>query len=111
MSSGLEADWAQYIKASAEAFALLKTLYPLLPTQNRDEIEAKIEAAERALQIADSALWQQMGFKLHDCKYPPPMMFWKEDIKERVCSHCGYKTNFNRPLGGEEEDSYLSVRR
>jgi hypothetical protein len=44
--------WAEYIKAGSEALVLLKTLYPLLPTQNRDEVEAKIHAAEDALQKA-----------------------------------------------------------
>jgi hypothetical protein len=66
--------WAEYIKAGSEAFVLLKTLYPLLPTQNRDEVEAKIEAAERALQMANVSLAQGWGYKLHDCTFPPQIM-------------------------------------
>ena len=91
-------NWSEYIKAGSEAFVLLKSLYPLLPTQNRDEIEAKIEAAEQALQKANVALAQAWGFKLHDCTFPPQIMLWDQTIKDRVCPHCGYRLNFNRPL-------------
>jgi len=97
--SDVEFHWSEYIKAGAEAFVMLRTLYPLLPTQSRDEVEAKIEAAEQALQQANVALAQAWGFQLHDCKFPPQIMLWDEQIKERVCQHCGHKTNFNRPLG------------
>jgi hypothetical protein len=55
--------WSEYIKAGSEAFVLLKSLYPFLPTQNRDEVEAKIEAAELALRKADVALAQAWGYQ------------------------------------------------
>ena len=104
--------WSEYIKTGSEALLLIKTLYPLLP-QGRDEVEAKIEAAERALQMANVALAKAWGFKIHDCTFPPQIMLWDENIKERVCKHCGHKTNFNRPLaqGGDYEDEWISVRR
>jgi len=44
---------SEYIKAGTEAIVLLRALYPLLPTQSRDEVEAKIAAAEVALQKAN----------------------------------------------------------
>src|SRR4051794_15210200 len=43
--------WAEYIKASSDALILLKALYPLLP-KGGDQIEANVEAAEKALQSA-----------------------------------------------------------
>src|SRR5689334_4275459 len=89
--------WAEYIKASSEAFVLLKALYPLLP-KGGSEIEASVEAAEKALQAASVTLAQMWGFKIHDCTFPPQIMLWDETIKERVCSGCGHKTSFNRPL-------------
>ena len=89
---------SEYIKAGTEAIVLIKTLYPLLPTQSRDEVEAKIAAAEDALQKANVFLAQAWGFSIHDCSFPPQIMLWKEDIKERVCPGCGHTTNFNRPL-------------
>jgi hypothetical protein len=88
---------SEYIKAGTEAIMLIKTLYPLLPTQSRDEVEAKIFAAEEALQKANVFLAQQWDFKLHDCTFPPQIMLWNEQIKERVCPGCGHKTNFNGP--------------
>jgi hypothetical protein len=104
--------WSEYIKASSEAFILLKALYPLLPTQSRTEVESKIEAAERALRMADVALAKEWGFKIHDCTFPPQIMLWDEKIKERVCPHCGHQTTFNRPLSaGNYEDDWISVRR
>jgi hypothetical protein len=77
---------------------LLKTLYPLLPTQNKDEVEAKIEAAQRALELADIALAKGWGYEIHDCTFPPGLMLYKKELREKVCSKCGYTTNFNRPL-------------
>jgi len=55
--------WSKYIKAGAEAFVLLEAVYPALPTQNRDNVEAKIEPAEQARQRANVALAQACGFK------------------------------------------------
>jgi hypothetical protein len=103
-----EIHWAEYIKASSEALVLLKTLYSLLP-RGGDEIEAKIEAAEKALQAANVTLAQMWGFRLHDCTFPPQIMLFEKESGERVCKHCGHKTNFNRPLppSGPRGDSWL----
>jgi hypothetical protein len=91
--------WSEYIKTGSEAFVLLKTLYPLLPTSNTaDEIEAKIQAAETALKKADVALARAWGFEIHDCTFPPQIMLYDPAIKDRRCSNCGYSGNFNRPL-------------
>jgi hypothetical protein len=51
---------SEYIKAGSEAIVLIKTLYPLLPTQSRDEVEAKIYAAEEALQKL-TCFWRKRG--------------------------------------------------
>jgi hypothetical protein len=88
---------SEYIKAGTEAIVLLKTLYPLLPTQSRDEVEVKIAAAEEALQKANVFLAQQWGFQIHDCAFPPKIMLWDQQLKERVCGGCGYTTSFNQP--------------
>jgi hypothetical protein len=102
---------AEYIKAGTEAIVLIKTLYPLLPTQSKDEVEAKIAAAEDALHKANVFLAQQWGYKLHDCTFPPQIMLYDNASKERVCPHCSFKTNFNRSLSAEDyEDTFLSVR-
>lgn len=84
-----EFHWAEYIKAGSEAFVLLKALYPLLPTQSKDEIEAKIEAAEIALRKADVALAKNWGFKLHECTFPPQIMLLDPADGQRKCPKCG----------------------
>jgi hypothetical protein len=84
---------SEYIKAGTEAIVLIKTLYPLLPTQSANEIEAKIAAAEEALQKANVFLAQQWGFKLHDCTFPPQIMLWDESIKDRICPKCGHRND------------------
>jgi hypothetical protein len=109
MADNADIHWAEYIKASSEAFVLLKSLYPLLPTR-REEVEAKIEAAETALRKADVALAQAWGFKLHDCTFAPQIMLWKQELKERQCPHCGYTTKFNVPLRKEPPDDFITVR-
>jgi hypothetical protein len=101
-----EADihWAEYIKASSEALVLLKMALPLLP-KGGAEVEARVEAAERALQAANVSLAQGWGYQLHDCTFPPQIMLYDPSVKDRVCKHCGYSPNFNRlipsgPRGG-----------
>jgi|ERR1035437_2736618 hypothetical protein len=102
---------SEYIKAGTEAIVLIKTLYPLLPTQSRGEVEAKIYAAEEALQKANVFLAQAWGFQIHDCSFPPQIMLWNEELKERVCPGCGYKTNFNRPQPPGGGNTWASSRR
>jgi hypothetical protein len=93
--SDVEFHWAEYIKASSEALVLLKTLYPLLP-QGGGEIEGKIEAAEQALQAANVTLAKNWGFELHDCAFPPKIMLWDNNIKDRVCPGCGFRQKGDR---------------
>jgi hypothetical protein len=88
---------SEYIKAGTEAIVLIKSLYPLLPTQSANEVEAKIAAAEEALQKANVFLAQAWGFQTHDCSFPPQIMLYQKDLNERVCPGCGYTTNFNQP--------------
>jgi hypothetical protein len=103
---------SDYIKASTEAIVLIKTLYPLLPTQNRDEVEAKIYAAEEALHRANVELAKGWNFPLCQCTFPPQIMLWREGEKGHFCprAECGRNTaNFNRPI--DYEDEWISARR
>jgi hypothetical protein len=39
-------------------------------------------------------------------------MLYDKNIKDRACPGCGFTLNFNRQLGGDdEEDSFITVRR
>jgi hypothetical protein len=108
--SDLDFHWSEYIKAGSEAFVLLKAVLPLLP-QGGAEIEARVEAAERALQAANVSLAQGWGFKLHDCTFPPQIMLFDKEKNERVCSHCGYYSTFNQPLPPSGGPSWGRARR
>jgi hypothetical protein len=104
---------ADYIKLGSEAFALLKALYPLLPTQKLDEVETQIHAAEEAFQMSKVALAKEWGYNLHDCTFPPQIMLWKESERAHVCPNpeCGHrKTPPTSPspapiLGGRMSDA------
>ena len=79
-----------YIKFGSEAFALLKALYPLLPTQ---KMETRIHAAEQAFQMSKVALAREWGYNLHDCTFPPQIMLWNEREGAHVCPNpeCGHR--------------------
>jgi hypothetical protein len=100
------------IKASSEAIVLIKALYQLLPSsQSRDELEAKIYAAEEALHRANVELAKGWSYQLCQCTFPPQIMLWREREKGHFCPRpdCGRNTaGFNRSLDYEEE--YLAVR-
>ena len=99
--TGNSLPFSEYIKAGAEALILLKTLYPLLPTQSRDEVEAKIAAAEEALQKANVALAQAWRSICASALSPPQIMLWREKQKGHFCPRpeCGRNTaSFNRDV-------------
>ena len=92
---------SDYIKTTTEVLVLLKTLYPLLPTQSRDEVEAKIAAAEDALQKANVELAKGWNYQLCQCTFPPQIMLWREKEKGYFCTRpeCGHNTaSFNEPM-------------
>jgi hypothetical protein len=43
---------------------------------------------------------QSLGFRLHDCAWPPPMMFAVQTPhgEERRCQKCGFTTDENKPF-------------
>jgi hypothetical protein len=101
---------SEFIKAGTEAFILLKTLYPLLPTQSRDEVETKIQAAEEALQKANVELAKAWNYKLCRCGFPPQIMLWDKAQRTNICPKC-YDKN-PRPLEQNTyEDEFIRTRR
>jgi hypothetical protein len=79
----------EYIKAGTEALVLIKTLYPLLPTRSKDEVEAKIATAEDALQKAIVALAHEWDYPLCKCTFPPQIMLYRAAQKASYCPACG----------------------
>ncbi len=106
---------ADYIKSGTEAIVLIKTLYPLLPTQSRNEVEAKIAAAEEALQRANVELAKSWHYHLCHCTFPPQIMLWREKERGHFCTRpeCGHNTVVpNDPLPrGPSGSSWTGSRR
>lgn len=76
----------------SEAVALLKALYPLLPTaSNADQIESKILELEQALQRINVSFAKEWDFPLCQCTMPPQIMLWREKENAYICQNpeCG----------------------
>jgi hypothetical protein len=98
---GIFQDLTEYIHLGKDTLDLLKAGVGLLPVKKRAEAEQKIAAAEAALQRADVALAQKLGFQLCQCSYPPQIMLWHEQEKVTKCprKECGRTIkDFHRPL-------------
>jgi hypothetical protein len=100
---------AEYIKAGTEAFILLKTLYPLLPTQSRDEVETKIQAAQDALEKANVELAKAWNYKLCKCSFPPQIMLWDKTEGANICPKCSDR-NPRPPERPSYEEDFINVR-
>lgn len=61
-----------------------------IPTERRAAVEEIIRRAEGMLAVARSKSAKELGFRLHDCKYPPPLMLWDERRNAHVCENCGH---------------------
>lgn len=76
------------------AISELKTAAIEVPPDRRLAIEEKIKQAEEMLAIVRSKSAKELGFAIHDCKYPAPLFFWNEAKKAHVCENCGHVRQF-----------------
>ena len=92
------------------ALSELKSAAVEAPPARRQAIEQKIERAEEMLAIARSKSAKELGFHIHDCKFPPPLMFWDKSRQGRVCENCGH---LHRSAGVRvrQETSWVRARR
>ena len=68
-------DISEYIRTGKDALALLKSAYSLLPKgPEREEVEKKIETAERILKENNAKLAKDLGYRLCQCDFPPEIM-------------------------------------
>jgi len=72
------------------AIGQLKKASAEVSPERREEIEQTIKQAEEMLAIARSKGAKEMGFRIHDCKYPAPLMLWDERRQAHICEHCGH---------------------
>jgi hypothetical protein len=87
----------------------LKTATAEVPTDRRAAVEETLKRAEEMLALARSKSAKELGFRIHDCKFPAPLMLWNESQKAHVCESCGHV----RQSGGVRvrESSWTKARR
>jgi hypothetical protein len=68
----------------------LKTAIAEVPADHRAAVEETLKRAEELLAVARSKFAKELGFRIHDCKFPPPLMLWNESQRAHVCESCGH---------------------
>lgn len=104
-------DVKNWIDAASGTVGLLRAAAKLLPKgEKRDEIEARISAAEEALKRSDAKLAKELGMNLCDCTFPPQIMLWKEAEKSHVCPNlaCGRRQRKGMHISQEALDRAAS---
>jgi hypothetical protein len=99
---------AEYLGAGKMALDLLKSARDALPKgANADQLQEKIDEAERALGTSKAAAAKALGFKLCQCTFPPQVMLWREPERAHICPGCGHKVeklNYTPPIMGDSGD-------
>ncbi len=80
-------DYAELIKGNVRD---LKSFSLDIQTERRAAFDAVLTRTENLLTVAQSKMWKELGFQLHDCKDPPARFFWDEARRARVCENCGH---------------------
>lgn len=83
-----------------ESIGLVKDAKGVLPAPQQKTIDEALEKANRATALAEAQAAQVLGFKLHDCTFPPQIMLAVQTPhgEEKRCPSCGHTTRFNAPL-------------
>jgi hypothetical protein len=68
----------------------VKTASVDVSAERRAAVEELLKRAEDMLAIARAKGAKDLGFRIHDCKYPPPLMLWDQSRQAHVCEHCGH---------------------
>jgi hypothetical protein len=104
MSDSVFQDIGEYIHISRDTLELMRAASGFLPRgKKREEIQARIKAAEEALKRSDIALASKLGYHICQCRWPGEIMLWKEHERLFRCQNpdCGRTIkdlDFNRPI-------------
>jgi hypothetical protein len=86
-------DLATAFATMKSALGLVKAAKDLLPeSPQKAASETALAQAERAVEIAESQIADQMGYTLCQCAFPPGIALRKPDGSMR-CPKCGRDTN------------------
>ena len=56
------------------AVGLVKEVQGILPPEKAEAVSAAIDASELQVAVAEAAIARGLGFTLHQCQFPPPIM-------------------------------------
>jgi len=80
---------SDYLSAGKDAVTILKGLRDLIPNgKQKDDIDAKIKDAEKALRTAEAAAAKDLGYHLCRCTFPPQIMLYQAARKAHACPAC-----------------------
>lgn len=77
-----------WISAGKSGLDLLRSAWTLLPkSAEKDRIAQTLAEAERALELSNAKLAQELGFPLCRCQFPPKPMLWDNARRAFVCQN------------------------
>ena len=80
------------IQALRGVAALFKEAKDLIPDESkRQQLESKLEAAERELRTAEADTAKSLGHELCQCEFPPAIMTKRRSERAWTCPNCGDK--------------------
>jgi len=91
---------AGFLAAGKAGLDLMRSALSLMPKgDDKDKIGAKLAEAERALQLSNAKLAQDLGYPLCRCVFPPKPMLWDKARGAFVCGEPGC----GRAVGGDRQ--------
>jgi hypothetical protein len=89
----------------------LKGALAQVPKDQRVAVEEKIRRAEQMLEMARSKSAKELGYRLHDCKFPPALFIWSEQKQAHVCESCNQERHPPKPVRVIGKSNYVMGRR
>lgn len=78
------------------AVGLVKDVEGVLPPEKAKAVTTAIDASEKQLAIAEATIAQGLGYTLHHCVFPPPIMldvgYRRDGTRVLECPNCGGDT-------------------
>jgi hypothetical protein len=93
-------EWLDNLSAAIAAFrgavSLAREVRPMLPQAQQKAVDAALEQADKAAQIAEAQIAKGLGYDLCTCSFPPTIMLLCRDgamhpmaAEFRRCTACG----------------------
>lgn len=93
----------------ASTIGLIKQLKTLIPdSPDAEQIEKQLNKLNEQVEIANTKLATELGYKLCQCRFPPAIMLFNKDLNADVCPVCNYSAD--RPATKMRARSFNSPR-